>query len=53
MLKLAQNAFANGLMKDQQGNFILWSFMSQLFKVQQDEGLRLANHLTFRSRYQI
>ena len=46
MLKLARNAFANGLMKDQQGNFISWSFVSQLFKVQQDEGRLTVAHVT-------
>jgi hypothetical protein len=46
MVKLARNAFAKGDMKDGDGNIISWSFVSRLFEVQQQEGLRLANRLT-------
>jgi hypothetical protein len=46
MVKLARNAFAKGEIQDSHGNSIAFSFVSRLFEVQQQEGLRLANRLS-------
>lgn len=46
MLKLVRNCLASyGIIKDENGNKINWQYIIQLNKLQESEGLRLANKL--------
>lgn len=46
MIKLARNAFAKGVVCDENGSEINWHFVRRLYQIQEAEGLRLANRLT-------
>ena len=46
MIKLSRNCFAKHDIKDSSGNVISWQYISDLFKLQEDEGLKLANKLS-------
>ena len=45
MLKLVRNTFAVGDMVDYDGNIISWKYVTELQKLQESEGLHLANKL--------
>ena len=46
MIKLARNAFASGDMKNTAGERVSWTYISTMFRLQEEEGLRFATKIT-------